>query len=131
MKRVALWIAASILIGAASTAPALAAEATTLTGSYIWNAQGTESDLEAVFTPTGDNQWTVDFHFKFKRTSHVYSGTAEGSLTDGELSGTVQNDIKRRTFTFEGTVSEGVFRGTHAEIEDGQAFDTGTMTFSR
>jgi hypothetical protein len=131
MKRAALWIVALTLIGLVPSTPPLAADETILMGTFVWSAQGTESDLKAVFTPTGDDRWDVDFHFKFRGTNHTYSGTAEGNLTEGELSGTVKNETKRRTFTFEGSFKEGVFRGIHAEIEDGEPFDTGTMALSR
>jgi hypothetical protein len=130
MKRAALLVIALTMILAIPTHQTVATDSQTLMGTYIWGAVGTESDLEAIFSPTGDERWTVDFHFNFRGQDHTYSGTAEGSLTEGALQGTVKNDSKRRTFTFEGSFSEGVFTGTHAEVEDGKAIDTGTMALS-
>jgi hypothetical protein len=64
----------------------------------------------------------------FRGENHTYSGTAEGSLAEGALSGTVQNEKKERTWTFSGSFEAGAFRGTHAEIVDGKEQPTGTLT---
>jgi hypothetical protein len=40
----------------------------------------------------------------------------------------VQNEGKGRTFTFTGSFTDGTFSGTHAEVENGKPFDTGTLT---
>ena len=105
--------------------------ATTLNGEYVWSGPGAKGGLEAVFTKTGDNTWSVDFNFTFRGKDHTYSGSAEGSLTDGKLAGTVQNESKARTFTFEGAFADGKFSGTHAETTGGEPIDTGTITLSR
>ena len=99
----------------------------TLKGSYEWtDSQGT-GDLEAVFTPTGEGTWDVAFHFVFQGTSHIYAGTAEGSLAGGDFKGRVLNDGKNRTFIFTGTFSGGEFHGTHAEIGRDGKHPTGTL----
>jgi hypothetical protein len=103
-------------------------EARTLKGEYVWTKGGESGDLQAVFTPTGQDSWDVAFHFTFKGDPHVYSGSAQGPLSAGDLAGKVQNENKRRTFTFEGRVENGVFKGTHSEVEDGKETDTGTLT---
>jgi len=119
-------IAASIL-----TAGLLAAEeSTTLQGEFVWNARGSAGDLEAVFTPTGENTWNVDFHFEFRGDAHTYSGSAEGSLSKGTLKGEVQNENKERNFTFEGKFNDGQFKGKHAEVKDGKAQHTGSLTLN-
>ena len=102
-------------------------EKRTLKGSFEWVDAGKKGDLEAVFTPTGEGKWDVAFHFEF-RGAHVYAGTAEGSLSGGDLKGRVQNDDKNRTFTFTGAFTDGEFRGTHAEVGDDGEHATGTMT---
>ena len=130
MRRSLLLLAAlAVLIPMAGSAPS-AGEETTLTGSFVWNHQGRPGDLEAVFIPTGDSTWNVDFHFEFRGKPHTYSGTAEGSLGKGKLEGTVKNENRRRTFSFSGSFEDGTFKGTHAEIEDGVAHDTGTLTLA-
>lgn len=98
---------------------------TTLIGEYNWN-QGVSGDLKAVFTPDGEGQWQVSFHFDFRDKPHTYSGTATGNLS-GKLEGTVKNESKRRTFTFEGAFEDGVFNGNHAETTPGRAGRTGTL----
>ena len=118
------------LVVALAPMAAQADEAKTLNGQYIWNFQKEKSgDLEAVFTPIGDDKWEVAFHFEFNGAGHTYSGTADGSLAEGKLQGKVQNEAKKRTFTFTGVFEAGEFKGTHAELNsDGEPFDTGTLT---
>ena len=127
MKRFTLACLAVVAL-IVTAAPSTAEDSTTLTGEYRWSRRDNNGDLEAVFKPTGDEQWDVSFYFTWRGDDHVYSGTAEGSLTDGELSGTVLNDNKKRTFTFAGSVEGGVFEGIHKEITGGKEERTGTLT---
>lgn len=89
---------------------------TTLIGEYHWERGETRGDLKAVFTPKADDTYDVSFYFDFRGDAHTYSGEATGSLTDGALQGEVKNEAKNRTFTFEGTIADGKFEGTHAEV---------------
>jgi hypothetical protein len=106
-----------------------AASKQTLQGEYRWS--GESGSLEAVFAPDGDGRWNVDFHFKFQGAPHVYSGTASGSLDDGDLEGTVRTENRRRTFNFRGAFEDGVFRGAHSEVQGGRESRTGTLTLRR
>ena len=125
--RAASFVLAAVLI--LSIAPAAVAEGVqTLTGEFVWSHRNNSGDLEAIFTETEEGRWEVEFHFTFRGKPHVFSGTAEGSLHDGELKGTVNSENKARTFTFSGTVKDGQFEGTHAEMEDGTAHRTGTLS---
>ena len=130
MKRAALLFAVALLL-IAHPRPARAEDATTLTGQFLWSHRNRGGDLEAVFTPTGEATWSVDFHFEFRNQPHTYSGTAEGSLSDGALRGQVHNEGKGRTFTFSGSFKDGKFSGTHAEIEGKRTQQTGTLMLSR
>lgn len=103
----------------------------TFTGEYRWNHRDNRGPLEAVFTETGEEQWNVDFHFTFQGGDHVYTGTAEGSLSGGRLQGEVRNEDRNRTFTFQGRFDGDVFRGTHAESTAGREKDTGSLTLKR
>lgn len=98
----------------------------TLTGAFV--ADDESGPLEAVFTSSDDDTWQVDFRFTFQEQPLTFSGSAEGSLSDGLLEGTVYNERGNRTFTFKGLFENGSFSGTHAEIEDGIEFPTGTLT---
>ena len=98
----------------------------TMLGEYYWTGGNTGGELKAVFTATGEDTWDVDFFFDFRSKPHVYSGTAEGSLTDGPLEGTVKNENRRRTFVFGGKVVESRFTGEHAEITQDER-RTGTL----
>jgi len=126
MKRTVL-----LLMIAAMLLPAngiRAEDTTTLTGEYIWTSRDTRDDLEAIFTPAGDAKWDVSFYFNFRDEPHTYTGTASGSLTEGKLEGEVRNESKQRLFVFSGQFEDGKFKGTHAEIRDGNRRDTGTIT---
>ena len=128
MKNTATLIAVAALVLTGYIGIVGADEPRTLKGEFVWNHRDSAVDLEAVFTPTGENRWDVAFHFEFRGKPHTYSGTAEGSLTDGGLSGKVRNENKKRTFTFKGKFKNEVFTGAHAETTDGRAQSTGTLT---
>jgi hypothetical protein len=130
MKRVPFMLLVVLVLAAIQTGSVPAAEERTLTGEYWWEESNRGGDLRSVFTPTDEGTWDVVFYFTFSGESHVYRGTAQGSLTQGALSGKVVNESKRRTFTFEGIVKDGVFEGTHAEIYGSFASETGTLTLS-
>lgn len=98
----------------------------TMLGEYYWTGGNTGGDLKAVFTPNGDGSWDVEFFFDFRDRPHVYAGTAEGSLTDGPLKGTVKNENRRRSFIFDGVVVESRYKGRHAETTNGER-RTGTL----
>lgn len=117
-------------------APALlAAENQTLEGEFIWEREDGEyaGELKAVFEPTGESTWNVSFYFNFDDKDHVYSGTAEGNLTDGELTGEVMSDDEEKhPYTFSGTFDDdGSFAGTHQFLGGEEARDTGRITLSR
>ncbi len=102
----------------------------TLTGEYFWQDADLHGDLEAVFTPTGENEWSVEFHFTFRDRPRTYSGTAMGNLETGSLDGTVYGESRRgqREWVFRGSFEDGTFRGDHAEMEDGEEIPSGTLT---
>lgn len=132
MKKLSLLLMALALM---FTAPGLFAadgDAQTLTGQFQWNRQDEPGDIKAVFTPTGENTWDVSFHFEFRDEPHTYSGTAEGSLTNGELKGNVMSDgDKPSPFSFEGKVVDGKFEGIHHSLRDEEPSETGTITLGK
>jgi hypothetical protein len=129
MNRIAWTLLFGLILCATQTGPAVAADARTLKGGFVWT-QGSEGDLEAVFIPAGEDRWEVSFHFTFRGEDHTYTGEAEGSLNEGSLSGTVLNETKKRTFTFTGEFEKGEFRGTHAEVGESGERKTGTLTLA-
>ena len=100
-----------------------------MNGSYVWTASpGDPGDLRAEFTSNGEDKWDVSFYFRFNGQNHIYTGTAEGSLKNGGLSGKVHNERKSRNWTFTGQVSNGKFEGTHTEhYRNGSSKRTGTL----
>jgi hypothetical protein len=121
-----VWVGV-VVLAACGVAPG-ADGPRTLRGAYLWSDGGSKGDLEAVFTPSGEGRWEVEFRFRYGGEPHVYSGTAEGSLSEGELMGAVKTENNGRTFTFRGTFREGAFTGTHAEVGDDGEHPTGTLT---
>ena len=130
MKKTALPLVIVAVLSLAQVPPSTAEETSTLTGEFVWNQRDSQGDLEVVFTPTGEGEWDVAFHFSFRGSSHVFSGTAAGSLSEGELRGQVQNEDQKRSFVFGGTFKDGVFNGTHSETTGDQKEETGTLTLS-
>jgi len=133
-RKIALSFVLTLIVASLTTSSILAAEegqdTRTLTGEFHWSARDNTGTLEAIFTPTGEGLWQVDFNFSFRGKPHTYSGTAEGSLAEGELKGTVQNENKQRTFTFGGAFDGGTFEGSHAETTGDGEISTGTLTLS-
>ena len=83
--------------------------------------------LTATFVPAGDRLWDVQFDFEFQGRPHTFSGTAEGALGEGSLSGRVYNESGERAFIFSGAFFDGEFQGDHAELEYGVETPTGTL----
>jgi hypothetical protein len=132
MKRLVTLVVAAAWVVSMTGSLAVAEDAQTLTGSFVWNNKDKTGDLEAVFTQTEAGKWDVAFHFTWEGEPHVYAGTAEGSLADGTLEGKVLNDTEEHTFTFTGTFEDGTFHGTHSVIgKDGNPKDTGTLKLGR
>ncbi len=104
----------------------------TLHGSYIWKGDPRDpGELRAVFTPQEEGRWRVAFHFRFDGRKHVYRGSAQGSLENGRLSGTVKNERGNRTFLFDGTARDGNFSGNHSERRrNGRTEKSGTLRLS-
>ncbi len=127
MKRTALLLIVFAILSTVQSGAAGPEDTRTLSGNWVWSHRNNTGSLEAIFTATGDGTWDVVFHFTFRGKPRVFSGTAEGSLS-GEFRGTIQNEAKDRTFKFRGSFEEGKFQGTHAEIEDGEEHETGTLT---
>ncbi len=130
MKNTALLIVVGSCLLLGAVGGIVAQDSRTLTGEFVWTDRDRSGDLEAIFTATGEETWDVSFHFTFRETPHTYSGTAEGSLTGGDLKGTVLNEDKKRTFTFSGSFKDGTFHGTHAEVGSEKSHATGTLTLT-
>ena len=128
MRMMLRWMAVVAVLAVSLGLATSADGKRTLKGTFNWTDMKKSGDLEAVFTPTGEGKWDVAFHFEFRGEPHTYAGTAEGSLSDGDLKGRVLNDKGNRTFIFKGTFDDGVFHGTHAEVGDDGEHDTGSLT---
>lgn len=130
MKRIARFAVWTAALSAVAGMLIPAAETRRMSGEFVWHSENGGA-LEAEFTPAGERHWDVAFRFDWAGQKRVFSGTAEGSLDGGELSGTVLDESKARTFTFRGSFEGSTFRGKHAEIADGERHDTGTLTLRR
>ena len=129
MQRIgwAALLAALVLIAS----PSFAADDVTLEGGFVWEREdgNQDGDLKAIFTPTGEGEWSVEFQFDWEDGPHVYKGNCSGSL-DGELSGDVVSDGDREMkFKFSGTFEDGEFSGSHGFVtEEGELKPAGTFT---
>ena len=103
----------------------------TIEGTYNWSAQGDrQHTVTAVFNETAPGKYSVDFSFTWGNKAHVYKGTAEGSLSDGKLIGSVRaDDQPNRQFGFNGTSVKGVFSGDHHEKRGNHEAGTGKITW--
>ena len=120
-----------VFLSALALGNAVAEDTETLKGSFLWNNEDQTGDLEAVFSKTGDNTWDVAFHFEWEGAPRTFSGTAEGSLSSGELKGEVMSDGERPSpFYFTGSFEDGVFKGTHGGMRNGEKREAGTLTLS-
>lgn len=123
----------SVLMALRGLAPAIAADGdVTVTGSFVWSAQKDKThDIMGVFTPVGENKWSVVWSFKWDKGVQVWKGTAEGNLQDGELKGEALHPNGKRTFTFTTTAKDGQYSGKHTESTGGRSKDIGTIVLKR
>ena len=124
-----LFVAAILLL---PSAPTEATGEQTLTGTYNSGFQNTPARVVAVFTPTGEELFDVEFDFSHNGRDLTYAGTAEGSLSEGELAGKVSTGTGGRVFTFRGEFKDGKFKGRHFEVSRrGRESETGPLTLKR
>ena len=142
MKRVrrvfGVALVAAVAVAVVASLAAAESSAVTLDGSFVWVADNDDDsdvvgDLEAVFTPTGDNEWDVAFHFMWEGAPRVFAGTAVGSLTSGDLSGEVEDDREGReptVFRFSGAFEGETYHGKHGILQEGEYKSLGTLTLA-
>ena len=126
---VRLLVVLAIVIVAAGTAAA--DDEVALVGSFVWERSDKTlgGELDVVFTPSGTGEWMVAFQFDWEDEPHVFSGTAQGSLT-GDLTGNVASDDPGHPlkFEFKGAFLDGKFTGTHGYFNGkGELVDSGTL----
>ncbi len=133
MRIVVLLMLSIGLVPAADPVADSTSETVTMQGSYVAGEEYPDTGkIEAVFTATASGTWQVVFDFDFQESEYTFTGIAEGGLSaDGPLQGTVHDEAGKRTFKFRGTITDGVFHGTHAEVEFGGETPTGTMKLAR
>ncbi len=134
MNRTTKLVCGILALALALTGSAMADDEVTLEGSFVWarNDGDIEGDLTAIMTPSGDNEWTVAFHFIWEEEPKTYTGTATGELGTGSLEGTAESgDERDLNFRFSGQFEDGTFSGTHSFVqEDGSLQEGGTLTLS-
>ena len=82
-------------------------EEITLNGSYTW--RGSTGSLKVVLTSVGPNEWRAVYTYEGRRGGGRYTGTMQGDLQDGDVTGTAN----RKEFRLEGTARNGVIRFKH------------------
>lgn len=119
-----------LLAGGGSTASNAADDGKrTLNGLYTSGFTNGPQRLRAEFTPAEDGTWTVDMHFRWEGRDRVYTGVAEGSLSEGLLHGRVRNEDRTRIFTFRCEFDKKKrCKGKHSEVVRTGESETGTIT---
>ena len=134
MNKVAFALTGSLICGALVGGSGwaedkAAANAVTMSGTFVWNGKkGKKHELKAVFTPAGQNKWTVAFTAKWGKGYPKYTGTAEGDLRNGKVTGEAQNAKKKRKWTFTGAGKDGTLTCSHAEIKGKNQKQSGSFT---
>jgi hypothetical protein len=126
----------SVVVVVCAALIALAAEdPITMKGHFNWNKQkDQEHDLNAAFTPTGENAWDVVFDFKWKGKPMRYEGEARGSLESGSFEGAASTDGGKRRWIYSGKADAGTINCKHTQVMRGgkeQSLLTGNFTISR
>ena len=130
-SRLALFALMVVLAVSAAVPVASLDAAKVLDGQWRWHEGNEVGDLKATFEPVTANTWKVSFRFDFDGP-HVYTGTAEGSFTEGgRLEGRVNSDRGRRQWRFEGTFKNGRLDGKHFEKRGPEEELSGTLTLFR
>ena len=96
-------------------------------GRWRWDANGDSGRMDVYFAETDEGVFEVAFRFSYMG-EHVYRGSAEGSLDEGELSGKVYNEDETRSFYFRGRFRKGKLNGSHFETSDGGRRKTGSFS---
>ena len=112
-------VAALLCLVAAPGLPAAppAAPELVLHGTFTWaNERGQSHELEAKLTPTGTNAWQVVWNFNWKQHPLTFTGTVQGDLRHGPVTGTGDMADGKRRFTFEGTAQDGAIKFEHYEV---------------
>ncbi len=137
-----LLLAAASLRGSTTPLGAAPPAAHAYHGYYFWTEQGVGDDIDAIFTPTGEDTWTVDFHFTFQDHPQTFSGDAVGKLVSTDaarptddsapsLQGTVYTSAHDRTYAFRGLIdASGQFSGSTYRIEDFEEEEIGTLVLN-
>lgn len=101
-------------------------------GKFSWNGKkGQKHDLKAVFKPEDNGSWSVEFKAKWNNKDMVYRGTVKGDLKSGEVSGEAKDSGGKRTWTFKGTVKDGVLDCKHTETTKGKETPTGDFSLKK
>lgn len=99
-------------------------------GEYVWAFDGYRNEVEAIFTPTDDDRWAVEFHFTYGQWPELFTGEAHGSLHSGRIRGDV-GEHGKASHRFVAQVDGDQLEGTHYELGSLRAKKTGTLRLER
>ena len=117
------------ILGLAAGAPGDPVEV--FRGEYVWKVDGHQNEVEAVFTPTGEAAWDVEFRFAYARRRETYQGIARGSLREGPVHGEVKDNGGVLRYGFELEVEGDRLEGQHFDIWSGRKKLNGTLRLER
>jgi len=91
-----------------------ASEDIILSGTYKSIKYGS-GPLTGIFTKIASKKYNAVFKFVWKKKNYIYTGTLEGNLTKGDISGIIFNKTKKRRFIFKAKAANGKISGTQWE----------------
>ena len=108
-----------------------AEETVTFRGEYVWDLDGHQNQVEAVFTSTGEGTWDVTFDFDYARREGTYEGTAKGSLQNGTIEAEVNDAGGTLRYRVEAEIEGDRLEGRHFDIYRGRKKVGGTLRLER
>ena len=126
-----MLLVSSILVTTLFGLSAAAGDEVVNRGEYVWKVDGHRNEVEAVFTPRGEDTWDVEFRFAYARRRGVYQGMARGSLRDGVVHGEVRDNGGVLRYGFELVVEGDRLEGQHFDIWSGRKKLNGTLRLER
>jgi hypothetical protein len=113
----AVAVVLCLLIAPSADRPTLAADASdeiTLAGGYTSTLPPRDPDtLKAVLKSTGANKYDVTFTATFKGKPMIYTGTIEGDLKNGPITGQAKSADGKMSYTFNGASKDGAIACKH------------------
>lgn len=90
-------------------------------GTFVWNKKSRniykkKFPLKAILTPDGKGKWHIEFSFTWEKKPHVFTGSLNGDLKDGAITGFAERGKGKMRWTFSGAASKGAIFCEHRHV---------------